>query len=89
MSAKLIHIGFGSYLSIDRIVAIAITRSSPVKRSIQVARDGDLLIDLTNGRRTKSVIFTASKYVVLSNLEPGTIDGRLKERVKEVEEGES
>jgi len=79
MSAKLIHIGFGNYLDTDRIVAIAIPKSAPVKRSVQAARDKGLIIDLTDGRRTKSVIFTDSKYVVLSALEPVTINGRQRE----------
>jgi len=81
MSAKLIHIGFGHYLDTDRIVAIAVPKSAPVKRSLQDARNKGLIIDLTDGRRTKSAIFTDSKYVVLSALEPVTINGRLADSV--------
>ena len=81
MSTKLIHLGFGHYLNPDEIVVIAIPKSAPVKRSVQDARDKGVIIDLTNGRRTKSVIFTDSKYVVLSALEPATINGRLADGV--------
>lgn len=81
MSTRLIHIGFGNYLSGGRIVAIAVPSSAPIKRSIQDARDKGLVIDLTNGHRTKSVLFTDRKYMVLVALEPGTIKGRLADSV--------
>ena len=81
MNAKLIHIGFGNYFSTDRIVAIAVPKSAPIKRSIQDARNKGLIIDLTDGHRTKSVIFTDSKHVALSALEPVTINGRLADSV--------
>ena len=81
MDAKLIHIGFGHYLDTNRVVVIAIPKSAPVKRSVQDARGKGLIIDLTDGRRVKSVIFTDTKYMVLSALEPCTINGRLADSV--------
>ncbi|GAI14166.1 unnamed protein product, partial [marine sediment metagenome] len=45
MSTRLVHIGFGNYLSRDRIVAIAVPGSAPIKRSVQSARDKELIID--------------------------------------------
>lgn len=74
----MIHLGYGHYLSVDEIVVIAVLKSAPLKRSVQDARDEGVIIDLTDGRRTKSVIFTNSGYVVLSALEPATINGRLE-----------
>lgn len=79
MSVKLTHIGFGNYLNAGRIVAIATPKSLPTKRSVQEARAKGLVIDLTDGRRTKAVIFTDPNYVVLSALEPVTISGRIEE----------
>ena len=87
MSAKLIHIGFGNYFNEDKILAIAVPKSSPIKRNMVVARDENRLIDLTNGRRTKSVIFTDAGSVVLSALEPVTINGRLIDSVRVEGEG--
>lgn len=81
MSNRLIHVGFSNYLSTDRIVAIAIPKSAPIKRSVQDARDKGLIIDLTDGRRVKAVIFTDSKYLVLSALASVTISGRLEGNV--------
>lgn len=81
MSTNLIHIGFGNYLDTDGIVVIAVPNSAPIKRSVQDAKRKKIVIDLTNGRKTKSVIFTDSKHVVLSSLEPVTINKRLKDGV--------
>lgn len=74
---KMFHAGFGHYMATEKIVAIATPTSAPIKRSIQEARDNLNIVDLTNGRKTKAVIFTTSHQVVLSALEPVTISGRI------------
>jgi regulator of extracellular matrix RemA (YlzA/DUF370 family) len=78
MTGELVHIGFGNILAMNRVIAIASPSSAPTKRTIQEARNNGFLIDMTNGRRTKAVIFTDSKHVVLAALAPETIIGRLQ-----------
>ncbi len=78
MSKKLVHVGFGNYLSPSRILAVAVPNSAPIKRTIREMREKNLVIDLTEGHKTKSVIFTDSKYVVLVAIEAVTINGRLE-----------
>ena len=77
MSGELVHVGFGNILAMNRVIAIASPNSAPTKRTIQEARNKGLLIDMTNGRRTKAVIFTDSGNIVLAALAPETITGRL------------
>ncbi|MBA7467075.1 hypothetical protein ES707_02271 [subsurface metagenome] len=77
MSGELVHIGFGNILAVNRVIAIASPNSAPTKRTIQEARNKGLLIDMTNGRRTKAVIFADSGHIVLAALAPETITGRL------------
>ncbi len=77
-TGELIHIGFGNILAMNRVIAIASPNSAPTKRTIQEARNNGLLIDMTNGRRTKAVIFTDSKHIVLAALAPETITGRVQ-----------
>ena len=77
MSIELIHIGFGNILSMSRVIAISPPSSAPIKRMIQEGRNKGLLIDMTNGRKTKAVIFTDSGHIVLAALAPETIAGRL------------
>ncbi len=78
MTIELIHIGFSNIVAMNRVIAIALPNSAPTKRVIQEGRSKGLLIDMTNGRRTKAVIFTDSGHIILSALAPETIAGRLR-----------
>ena len=78
MSMELVHIGFGNILAMSRVIAMASPNSAPTKRTIQEGRNKGLLIDMTNGRRTKAVIFIDSGHIILSALAPETIAGRLQ-----------
>ena len=69
---KLINIGFGNMVSAGRIITIVSPESAPIKRIIQEARDGGVLIDATYGRRTRAVIVMDSGHVVLSAIQPET-----------------
>jgi len=78
MVIELVHIGFGNILAMSRVVAIASPNSAPTKRTIQEGRNKGQLIDMTNGRRTKAVIFIDSGHIILAALAPETIAGRLQ-----------
>ena len=77
MSAGVINIGFGNYVVKDKIVAIVSADSAPVRRAIQEARRVGQLVDATHGRRTRSVIFTDSRQIVVSGLNQETLVRRL------------
>ena len=78
MGIELVHVGFNNIMVMNRVIAIASPHSAPIKRTIQEGRNKGLLIDMTNGRRTKAVIFTDSGHIVLAALAPETITGRLQ-----------
>ena len=78
MGIELVHIGFNNILVMNRVVAIASPSSAPTKRTIQEGRNKGMLIDMTNGRRTKAVIITDSGHIILSALAPETIAGRVQ-----------
>jgi len=78
MTIELVHIGFSNIVAMNRVIAIALPNSAPTKRVIQEGRSKGLLIDMTNGRRTKAVIFSDSGHIILSALAPETIAGRLR-----------
>ena len=82
---KLINTGFGNMISADRLIAIVSPESAPIKRTIQEARDRNMLIDATYGRRTRAVIIMDSDHVVLSAILPETISGRMDSRSTEEE----
>jgi regulator of extracellular matrix RemA (YlzA/DUF370 family) len=78
MSIELVHIGFGNILAMSRTIAIASPNSAPTKRTIHEGKNNGKLIDMTSGRRTKSVIFTDSGHIILAALAPETIASRLQ-----------
>ncbi len=78
MVTELVHIGFGNILAMNRIIAIASPNSAPTKRTIQEGKTKGLLIDMTNGRKTKAVIVADSGHIILAALAPETIAGRLQ-----------
>ncbi len=73
---ELVHIGFGNVVAMNKVIAIAAPNSAPTKRMIQEGKNNGLLIDMTNGRRTKAVIFTESRHIILAALAPETITTR-------------
>ena len=79
MDTELVHIGFTNIIAINRVIAIAAPNSAPTRRLIQEYKSNGLLIDLTNGRRTKAVVITDSKHIILSALAPETIASRYRQ----------
>ena len=78
MGIELVHIGFNNIIVMNRVIAIASPNSAPTKRTIHEGRNKGLLIDMTNGRRTKAVIIIDSWHIILAALTPETITGRLQ-----------
>ena len=83
MNYKLINVGFGNTVPAERVVAIVGNDSLPVKRAINEARERQMLVDATQGRKTRAVIFTDSSHLVLSALQPETIANRFQSPVDE------
>jgi extracellular matrix regulatory protein A len=77
---RLINIGFGNVVCVDRITAVVNPDSAPVKRLVQEARDDKRLIDATQGRRTRAVIVMNSGQTVLAAIQPETIASRASSR---------
>ena len=86
MSIELLNIGLGNMVSVSRIIAVVSPESAPIKRIIQDVRERGDLIDATCGRRTRSVVIMDSGHVVLSPLQPETLNARLEQRNESAEE---
>ena len=65
----MLNIGFGNYVFEDKVLAIIGPDSAPVKRLVQNARDKNLLIDATCGRKTRAVLVLAENHILLSALQ--------------------
>lgn len=80
---KLISVGFGNAVNADRIVAVVSPEAAPVKRIVQVAKDGGMAVDATCGRKTRSVIVCDSGHVILSALRPESLAGKTADNEKD------
>ena len=75
---KLVNIGFGNVVAAHRLVAIVSPESAPVKRLMQDAKEMGRIIDVSCGRKTRSVLITDSEHVILSALTTEKIARRLE-----------
>ncbi|MCD8025960.1 MAG: DUF370 domain-containing protein [Clostridiales bacterium] len=83
---KLINIGFGNLVSLDKVVAVVAPDSAPVKRIVQEAKSNGMLIDATCGRKCKAVLVAEDNHVILSAISCEAIQNRSEE--SEEEKGE-
>ncbi len=74
---KLVNIGFGNMVAANRTIAVVSPDSAPIKRLIREAEDKGLLVNATYGRKTRSVVVTDSKHVILSAIVPEKLALRL------------
>jgi len=77
---KLINIGLGNLVSLDRIISIVSPDSAPIKRMVSEGKERGMVIDATGGRKTESVIVTDSGYIVLSYYSTERIQNSLQEQ---------
>jgi len=72
----------------QRIVALVSPDSAPMKRLIQDSRETDKLVDVTCGKKTRSVVITDSGHIILSAIQLDTVSNRaLGEEASEEAEG--
>ena len=71
--AKLLNIGFGNVVNMDKVVAVVSPDAAPIKRLVQAAKESGRAVDATQGRKTKAVLVTDGDMLVLSALQPETI----------------
>lgn len=63
-----LNIGFYNYVISDKVLAMISSDSAPMRRIIQEFRKSGRLIDATQGRKTKSVIFLSGGQIATSAL---------------------
>ena len=83
---KLINIGFGNLVAAHRLLAVVSPDSAPIKRVIQEARERQMLIDASFGRKTASVLLMDTDHVILSAMTPEVIGQRSQEQLRRYEE---
>ena len=72
----LVNIGYGNMVMSSKVVAILLPESAPMRRLKDDAKERNMLIDATQGRRTRSIIITDSDHVILSAVQVETLTQR-------------
>ena len=87
-----VNIGFGNYINTNQVVSVSRADSAPMKRLIAAAKTEGSAVDVTQGRKTKSVITAMNGQIILSALMPETIASRCqtgtenREKPEEIED---
>jgi hypothetical protein len=77
MCTELVHVGFGSVIAVNRVVAFLSVDQQPIKRLIREAKEKGLLIDASHGRKVKAAILFDTGHMMLAAVTPETIVHRL------------
>ena len=83
---KLINIGFGNLVAANRLLAVVSPDSAPIKRVIQEARERQMLIDASYGRKTASMLLMDTDHVILSAMTPEVVGQRSGAQLEKYEE---
>ena len=75
---QLLNVGFGNTVIVQKIVAVINTGSSPARKLKEAAKMEGRLVDVTEGRRTRSILVMESNHVILSSVQPDTISQRMQ-----------
>ncbi len=74
----LLNVGFGNTVVVEKIIAVINTGSSPARKLKEAAKMDGRLVDVTEGRRTRSILVMESNHVILSSVQPDTISQRMQ-----------
>ena len=72
-----VNVGTNSFIAVDQIESVSPPESAPIKRMVSQAKDENRCIEVTYGKRVKSVIVLRSGKIVLSAILPQTIVERI------------
>lgn len=74
---KLINVGFGNTINIDKVLAVVNAESSPSRRLIKNAKEKGTIVDATEGNKTAAIIVMENDKVIVSAISADTIRKRI------------
>ncbi len=74
---ELVHVGFGNFLAVNKVLAIVTPNSAPIQRMIREGKKEKTIIDITSGRRTKAAVFMDTGNIMLVAITPEALAGRV------------
>lgn len=76
----MVNVGTNSFVMVSEIESISPPESAPIKRLVNTAKDDGKCVELTYGKRVKSVIVLKSGKIILSAVLPQTLAQRIAEK---------
>lgn len=83
MLNNIVNIGYGNMVMAAKVVAVLSPDSAPMRRLKEEAKERKMLIDATQGRKTRAIIITDSDHVILSAVQVETLMLRFSSRENE------
>jgi regulator of extracellular matrix RemA (YlzA/DUF370 family) len=83
MLNNIVNIGYGNMVMAAKVVAVLSPDSAPMRRLKDEAKERKMLIDATQGRKTRAIIITDSDHIILSAVQVETLMLRFSSRVNE------
>ncbi len=80
---NVVNIGYGNMVMASKVVAVLSPDSAPMRRLKEEAKDRKMLIDATQGRKTRAIIITDSDHIILSAVQVETLMLRFRGRGEE------
>ncbi len=77
---KFVDVGNGNFVSVQRVVSVVTPDSLPVRRLMQDAKNAGRAIDITCGKKTKSVVITDSDHYIFSAEDSSVIVERMSSK---------
>ncbi|MEW5884338.1 MAG: DUF370 domain-containing protein [Armatimonadota bacterium] len=84
--SPVLPVGFQNFVMTEQVVAVVSSDSAPMRRLVQSLRNSERLVDATQGRRTRCLIFLSSGHIVLSALSQEALLRRLSGGVEKLED---
>ena len=79
----MIHLGFQNMVSAARVVALVSPDSLPVRRLVQDAKNAGRMIDVSGGKKTRSVLITDSEHIICCAEETSVLEEKLTKQSAE------
>ncbi len=80
MVKNIVNIGYGNMVMVAKVVAVLSPESAPMRRLKEEAKERKMLLDATQGRKTRAMIITDSDHVILSAVQVETLMQRFEGR---------
>ena len=81
----MVNAGLNNFINEEKVVSVVDfteNKTAPIRRAINEGKKIGLVIDVTEGRMTNSVIFMENGYIILSSKSGQTMAKRIKEAKK-------